>query len=75
MPTVLAAALITGEANCELRVDCPSFTDLGDVLTHVCECRGVELESTALVLHAVAGLPPRPTTVAERVTTKRPLTM
>ncbi|HUN37869.1 MAG TPA: Lrp/AsnC ligand binding domain-containing protein [Trebonia sp.] len=75
IPAVLAAALITGEADYELRVDCPSFTDLGDVLTRVCECRGVELESTALVLHEVAGLPPRGTPVQERVTTKRPLMM
>jgi Lrp/AsnC ligand binding domain len=75
IPAVLDAALITGEADYELRVDCPSFTGLGDVLTRVCECRGVELESTALVLHEVAGLRPRPTPVPERVTTKRPLMM
>jgi DNA-binding Lrp family transcriptional regulator len=74
-PAVLAAALITGEAGYELRVDCPSFTDLGDVLTRVCECPGVELRSTALVLHEVAGFPPRENTVPERVTIKRPLTM
>jgi hypothetical protein len=75
IPAVLCAALITGEADYELRVDCPSFTDLGDVLTRVCECRGVELESTALVLHEVAGFHPRESTVPERVRTKRPLMM
>jgi hypothetical protein len=69
---VLRATLVTGGADCELQVDCPSFTDLGDVLTWVCECRGVELESAELVRHQSAGSRPRRTTVAERVTTKRP---
>ena len=75
IPTVLYATLVTGEADYELRVDCPSFTDLGDVLTRVCECQGVEVESTALVLHEAAGFRPRGTTVPEGVTTKRPRMM
>ncbi|HEY6791944.1 MAG TPA: Lrp/AsnC ligand binding domain-containing protein [Trebonia sp.] len=75
IPAVLSAALATGEADCELRVDCPSFTDLGDVLTRICECRGVELESTALVLHEVAGFRPRANTVPEGVRTPCPRMM
>jgi hypothetical protein len=74
-PAVLHAALVTGEADCELRVDCPSFTDLGDVLTRVCECQGVELESTALVYDGTAECRPPGTTVSEEVTLKRPRMM
>jgi len=75
IPAVLHAALVTGEADYELRVDCPSFTDLGDVLTSVCECGGVELEPTALVHHEAVECRPRGTTVPEGVTTKRPRKM
>jgi hypothetical protein len=59
MPAVRYAALVTGQADYEPRADCPSFTGLGDVLTRVRGCRGVELKSTALV------------TVLEGVTTQR----
>jgi hypothetical protein len=75
IPAVLYAALVTREADYELRVDCPSFADLGEVLTCVCGCRGVELGSTALVHHEVAGFRPRGTTVLEGVTTQRPRMM
>jgi hypothetical protein len=75
IPAVRSAALVAGEADCELRVHCLSFTDLGEVLTCVCGCRGVELESAALVRHEAAGIRPRATIVSEGVTTPRPRMM
>jgi hypothetical protein len=53
---VLDAALITGEADYELRIECRSFADLGDSLTRVCGYPGVQVVSTGLVLHEVPGL-------------------
>ena len=75
IPAVLSAELAAGGADYELRVECPSFTDLGDVLTCVCGCRGVELESTALDLHEVAGFRPRPGTLPQGVRTQCPRMM
>ncbi|HSZ40464.1 MAG TPA: Lrp/AsnC ligand binding domain-containing protein [Trebonia sp.] len=50
------AALVTGDADYELRIECRSFADLGDSLTRVCGYPGVEVVSAGLVLHEVAGL-------------------
>jgi hypothetical protein len=54
IPSVLRAALVTGEVDYEVQVDCPSFADLGDVLSRIRGCEGVYVASTALVLHEVA---------------------
>jgi hypothetical protein len=56
VPAVLSAALVTGDVDYELQLDCRSFADLGDLLTRIRGYRGVEVDSTALVLHEVAGL-------------------
>jgi AsnC-like helix-turn-helix protein len=56
IPAVLSAVLITGDVDYELQIDCRSFADLGDVLTRIRGYRGVEVDSTALVLHEVTGL-------------------
>jgi hypothetical protein len=53
---VLRAALVTGEVDYEVQLDCPSFADLGDVLSRIRGREGVCVASTALVLHEVAGL-------------------
>jgi Lrp/AsnC family leucine-responsive transcriptional regulator len=50
------AALLTGDADYELHVECRSIADLGDTLTRIRGYRGVEVESSALVLHEVTGL-------------------
>jgi DNA-binding Lrp family transcriptional regulator len=60
IPAVLDAVLVTGDIDYELRLDCRSLADLGDVLTQIRGCRGVEVDSTALVLHEVTGLGRRP---------------
>jgi hypothetical protein len=56
IPAVRYAVLVTGDADYELLLGCHSFADLGDVITQVCGCRDVQVASTALVLHEVAGL-------------------
>ena len=48
MPPVLYAALVTGDADFEVRLGCSSFADLGDALTRICDYRGVHVASTAL---------------------------
>jgi DNA-binding Lrp family transcriptional regulator len=53
---VLSAVLVTGDVDYELQLDCRSIADLGDVLTRIRGYRGIEVDSTALVLHEVAGL-------------------
>ena len=50
------AALVTGDADYELHVECRGLGDLGDALTRIRGCRGVEVASSALILHEVAGL-------------------
>ena len=35
---------------------CLTFADLGDALTRICGCAGVQVTSTALILHEVPGL-------------------
>lgn len=56
IPAVLDAVVVTGDIDYELRLNCRNFADLGDVLTRIRGCRGVEVDSTALVLHEVTGL-------------------
>jgi Lrp/AsnC ligand binding domain len=56
IPAVRYAVLVTGDADYELLLGCHSFADLGDVLTQICGCPDVQVASTALVLHEVAGL-------------------
>jgi Lrp/AsnC family transcriptional regulator, leucine-responsive regulatory protein len=56
IPAVLSAVLVTGDVDYELQLDCRNFADLGDVLTRIRGYRGIEVDSTALVLHEVAGL-------------------
>lgn len=56
VPAVLSAMLVTGDVDYELQLGCRSFADLGDVLTRIRGYRGVEVDSTALVLHEVTGL-------------------
>ena len=56
VPAVRYAVLVTGDADYELLLGCHSFADLGDLLTQICGCRNVQVASTALVLHEVAGL-------------------
>ena len=58
IPSVLYAALVTGDADYEVRLGCSSFADLGDTITRICDCQGVRVASTALVLHEVSGLGP-----------------
>jgi hypothetical protein len=56
VPIVLSAVLVTGDVDYELQLDCRGFADLGDVLTRIRGYRGIEVDSTALVLHEVKGL-------------------
>jgi hypothetical protein len=56
IPSVLRAALVTGEVDYEVELDCPSLADLGDALSRIRGCEGAQVASTALVLHEVAGL-------------------
>ena len=56
IPSVQRAALVTGEVDYEVELDCPSVADLGDALSRIRGCEGVQVASTALVLHEVAGL-------------------
>lgn len=71
IPSVLYAVLVTGGEDYEVQVGCPTFGDLGDVLTQVCECRGVQVTSTALVLHEVSGLGLHRQPIPDEVTTPR----
>ena len=71
IPAVLHAALVTGDVDYELQLACHSFADLGDVLTRIRGCRGVQVESTALVLHEVTGLGQRRQTIPDEVTLRR----
>jgi hypothetical protein len=71
IPAVLSAALVTGDVDYEVQLDCPSFADLGDVLTRICGCQGVQVASTALILHEVAGLGLRQRAIPDEVTMRR----
>jgi hypothetical protein len=75
IPAVLGAALVTGDIDYEVQLDCPSFADLGDVLTRICGCQGVQVASTALVLHEVAGLGLHQRAIPDEVTMRRLGTM
>ena len=50
------AALLTGDADYELQVECRSLAGLGDALTRIRACPGVTVESSALILREVTGL-------------------
>ena len=71
IPTVLHAALVTGDDDYEVQVNCPTFADLGDALTRICGCEGVQVTSTALILHEVSGLGLRRQAIADEVTMRR----
>jgi hypothetical protein len=71
IPSVLRAALVTGEVDYEVQLDCPSFADLGDVLSRIRSCEGVSVASTALVLHEVAGLSLHRQAISDEVTMQR----
>ena len=71
IPSVLRAALVTGEVDYEVQLDCPSFADLGDVLSRIRGCDGVHVASTALVLHEVAGLSLHRQAIPDEVTMRR----
>jgi hypothetical protein len=71
IPAVRYAVLVTGDADYELLLGCHSFADLGDLLTRICGCRGVEVASTALVLHEVAGLCWQRRAIPDEVTVRR----
>ena len=69
------AALLTGDADYELHVECRSLADLGDALTRIRACRGVEVESSALILHEVTGLVQQRRGSSDGVTMRRLRTM
>jgi hypothetical protein len=72
------AALLTGDADYadyELQVECRSLADLGDALTRIRAYRGVEVESSVLVLHEVTGLVRQRPGPSDEVTTRRLRTM
>jgi hypothetical protein len=69
------AALLTGDADYELHVECRSFADLGDALTRIRAYRGVEIESSALILHEVTGLVQQRRAPSDEVTMRRLRTM
>jgi Lrp/AsnC family transcriptional regulator, leucine-responsive regulatory protein len=71
IPAVLSAVLVTGDVDYELQLDCRSLANLGDVLTRIRGYRGVEVDSTALVLHEVAGLRERDQMIPDEVTLRR----
>jgi hypothetical protein len=75
IPTVLYAALVTGDDDYEVQVNCPTFADLGDALTGICGCEGVQVTSTALILHEVSGLGLRWPAIEDEVTMRRLGTM
>lgn len=59
----------------QVQVNCPVFADLGDALTRICGCAGVQVTSTALILHEVSGLGLRRQAVPDEVTMRRLGTM
>lgn len=71
IPSVLRAVLVTGEADYELELDCPSVADLRDALSRIRGCEGVQVASTALVLHEVAGLRLNRRAIPDEVTMQR----
>jgi hypothetical protein len=73
--TVEWAALLTRDADDELQVECRSLADLGDALTRIRAYRGVELESSALILHEVTGLVQERQGPSNEVTMRRLRTM
>jgi hypothetical protein len=75
IPSVLRAALVTGEVDYEIQLDCPGLADLGDVLSRIRGCEGVYVASTALVLHEVAGLSLNRQAISDEVTMQRLSTM
>ena len=75
IPSVLRAALVTGEVDYEVQLDCPSLADLGDVLSRIRGCEGAHVASTALVLHEVAGLSLNHQAIPDEVTMQRLDTM
>jgi hypothetical protein len=75
IPSVLHAALVTGDDDYEVQVNCPTFADLGDALTRICGCEGVQVTSTALILHEVSGLGLRRQAIPDEVTMRRLGTM
>jgi hypothetical protein len=75
IPAVLHAAFVTGDDDYEVQVNCPTFADLGDALTRISGCAGVQVTSTALILHEVSGLGPGRQAIPDEVTMRRPGTM
>jgi hypothetical protein len=65
------AALLTGDADYELQVECRSLADLGDALTRIRAYRGVEIASSALILHEVTGLAKQRQCPSDEVTMPR----
>jgi hypothetical protein len=53
---VLSAALVTGDVDYELRLDCRGFDGLADALARIRGYPGTEVASVSLVLHEVEGL-------------------
>jgi Lrp/AsnC ligand binding domain len=75
IPSVPHAVLVTGDDDYEVQVNCPTFADLGDALTQICGCAGVQVTSTALILHEVPGLGLGQQAIADEVTMRRLGTM
>ncbi len=71
IPSVLHAVLLTGDDDYEVQVNCPTFADLGDALTRICGRTGVQVTSTALILHEVPGLGLGQQAIADEVTMRR----
>jgi hypothetical protein len=68
------AALLTGDADYadyELQVECRSLADLGDALTRIRAYRGVQVESSALILREVTGLVQQRRGPSDEVTMRR----
>jgi hypothetical protein len=68
------AALLTGDADYadyELQVECRSLADLGDALTRIRAYRGVQVESSALILREVTGLVQQRQGPSDEVTMRR----
>jgi hypothetical protein len=70
-PVLSAALLLAGDVDYELKLDCPSLTDLADVVARIRGCQGVEVASAALVLHEVEGLSGPDQPAADEVTLRR----
>jgi DNA-binding Lrp family transcriptional regulator len=75
IPSVQGAVLVTGEVDYEVQLNCPGFADLADVINRIRGCEGVQVASTALVLHEVAGLGVNRQAVPDEVTMRRLGTM